>query len=147
MSDFSVLHKKYNSVSNLTNELNNSIIVLKRRKMASHDTVLQKHPKIQVLEEEVIKAYQDITGILSALEEFYNKQESTNYLYDLMDNPLFKKYILDNVEYKEDILHSLQKLKAEKGLTIKELMGVDKFVSILDNEASVLYKKLRSARG
>lgn len=147
MSDFSLLHKKYNSVSTLTNDLNNSVIILKRRNMASNRKVILQHPKLQVQEEEVAKAHQDITVILTALEAFYNKPETTNSLYELGDNPLFKKFILDNVDYRENILQALEKLRAAQSLDNKELLGIDKFISILDNEASVLYRKLRSTRG
>lgn len=147
MSDFSVIHKKYNSISNLTNELNNSVIVLKRRNMVADPKVRKTHPKLQVQEDEIAKANQDITDILTALEAFYAKPETTSSLYELMDNLLFKKFILENVEYKQNILQSLEKLKALKHLNNKELSGIDKFISILDNEASVLYRKLRSTRG
>jgi len=147
MSDFSVIHKKYNSISNLTNELNNSVIVLKRRNMVADQKIRKEYPKLQVQEDDISKAYQDITGILTMLEAFYLKAETTNSLYELMDNPLFKKFILDNVEYKQNILKSLEKLKASKHLNNSELSGIDKFISILDNEASVLYRKLRSTRG
>lgn len=147
MSDFSLLHKKYTSVSNLTNELNNSVIVLKRRNMVSKKDVLETHPKLQVQDEDVQKAYRDIGEILGTLEKFYNDRDTHSDLYELLDNPLFKKHILDSVEYRENMLTSLKKINAEEQLNNSELSRIDKFISILDNEASVLYRKLRSTRG
>ena len=56
MSDFSLLYKKYNSVSNMTNDLNNSIITLKRRSLLSNKELLKKNPKLDVSADELIKA-------------------------------------------------------------------------------------------
>lgn len=114
--------------------------------MASKNEVAQLHPKLQVQDDEVAKAYQDIITILSALEAFYKKPEANNSLYELSDNPLFKNYILGNVEYKEYIQDALKKLNNAQNLNNQELSGIDKFISILDNESSVLYRKLRSTR-
>jgi hypothetical protein len=147
MSDFSLIHKKYNSVSKLTNELNGSVIVLKRRNMAADKRVLAAHPKIQVQEDEIVKAKQEMLGILSELEDFYEHGDPSNYLYQIAENRLFRKHILDNVEYREHIRTSVNKLKNDQSLDNDELTDIDRFVSILDNEASVLYRKLRSTRG
>jgi mevalonate kinase len=146
MSDFSLLYKKYNSVSNLTNDLNNSVIVLKRRKMSADPKIAETHPRLHVQDEEVTKATQDITGILKELDAFYEKQDTSNFLYEMADNQLFQKHIMGNVEYRERIREALVKLKASQELTVKELSGIDKFVSVLDNQASKLYRKLRSTR-
>jgi hypothetical protein len=147
MSDFTLLYKKYNSVSNLTSELNSSVITLKRRNIASNKAVTQSHHKIQVADEEVAQANHELLGILTTLEAFYDKQDSSNYLFQLAENPLFRNYILENVEYREHVKKSAEKLRKNQNLTTKELSDIDRFISILDNEASVLYRKLRSTRG
>jgi hypothetical protein len=123
MSDFTLLYKKYSSVSSLTNELNGSVIVLKRRNMAANKK------------------------ILATLEAFYAKQESSSSLYQLSENQLFRKYILENVEYREQVKQAAAKLRNHQYLSNKDLGDIDRFISILDNEASVLYRKLRSSRG
>ena len=147
MSDFTLLYKKYNNVANLTNELNGSVIVLKRRNMATDAKVLAAHPKMQVQEDEVLKAKNELLGILSTLEQFYENGDPSNYIYPIAENRLFKKHILDNMEYREHIRQSVTKLKNNQSLDNEELTDIDRFVSILDNEASVLYRKLRSTRG
>lgn len=146
MSDFSLLYKKYNSVSGLTNELNNSVITLKRRNLFAKPDVQQQHPKMQVSDSEVAKAQHDIVQILSDLEQFYQSQTMQNNFYELKDNPLFKNQILDDSEFRNQILQALDKVKANKNLNNKELSYIDKFISVLDNEASVLYRKLRTNR-
>ncbi len=147
MSDLTLLYKKYNSVSNLTNELNGSVITLKRRNLARNEKVSEAHPKIQVPDEDVAKANHELLNVLLALESYIEKPDTSNYLYQLAENPLFKKYILDNVEYREHIKQSVEKLKNNRKLSLNDLSDIDRFISILDNEASVLYRKLRSSRG
>jgi hypothetical protein len=147
MSDFSLLYKKYHSVSNLTNDLNNSVITLKRRNISSVKEYMDKHPKLAVTEDEVIKANHLLVEILSILEKFYNDQDTKSELYELMDNSLFQNQILNNIVFKDEIINALQKLKGQKALSPKDLSNIDKFISILDNEAAVLFRKLRTSRG
>ncbi|SMC54027.1 hypothetical protein [Pedobacter nyackensis] len=147
MSDFNLLFKKYNSVSNLTNDLNKSVITLKRRNLTGRAGVKDLHPKLQVSDEEVKKALSDIMTILHGLEQFYRHQDSKNDLYELKDNTLFKNQILKNDEFKNQILSALEKLNQEKRLSATDLSNIDRFISILDNEASILFRKLRTNRG
>lgn len=146
MSDFSLLYKRYNSVSNLTNDLNNSVMMLKRKVLTSREEIDKEHPNLKVSEEELAYAQKSIVAILSALANFYNQQDTNSELYELMDNQLFKNQILNNPEYKEQIISTLEKIKSNTELSRKDLAGIDKFVSILDNEAAVLYRKLRIDR-
>jgi hypothetical protein len=147
MSDFSLLYKKYSSVSNLTNGLNNSVITLKRRNLASRPEIKAANPKLDVTDDEVQKAQKDIIITLSALEHFYNNQDTNNELYELMDNSLFRNQILNNAEFKTQIMQALEKIKGSNELNRKDLANIDKFISILDNEAAVLFRKLRTNRG
>jgi hypothetical protein len=147
MSDFSTLFKKYNSVSNLTNDLNNSVITLKRRNLVSKPEIKQKHPQLEVSDDDVLKAKKDIINILSALESFYRNQDTNNELYELMDNSLFKKQILNDAEFKTQIIEALEKVKNSKELNSRDLSNIDKFISVLDNESAVLFRKLRTNRG
>ncbi|MBL7840569.1 MAG: hypothetical protein JNJ75_10545 [Cyclobacteriaceae bacterium] len=147
MSDFSLLYKKYNSVSNLTSDLNNSVITLKRKTISKNKEYTEKHPRIAVTDEQVAKANQLLVDILSLLEKFYSNQDTRNELYELMDNTLFQNQILKSVVFKDHIIKVLEKLKEKEDLTAGDLSSVDKFISVLDNEASMLFRKLRTSRG
>jgi hypothetical protein len=147
MSDFSLLYKKYNSVSNMTNDLNNSVITLKRKALSSKPEVVHENPKIKVSADEVQKANADISLILSALEDFYNSQDIKSDLYELMDNQIFKNQVLNDIEFKEAILATLNKIKKGIDLSRNDLSAIDRFISVLDNEAAVLFRKLRTNRG
>lgn len=146
MSDFSLLYKKYNSVSNLTNDLNKSVITLKRRDKFNVREFRLKYPDLLVTDDEVVRAKKLLIEILSLLEKFYNEQEINSKLYELMDNSLFQSQILKNVVFKDNISRVLGKLRSDKNLSAKELTNIDKFISILDNEAAVLFRKLRTSR-
>lgn len=146
MSDFSLLYKKYASVSNLTNDLNNSVITLKRQAIAAKKEVIEQHPELKVSDDELLKAQNVIINILGALEHFYNNQDTNDELYELMDNSLFKNQILNNPEFKEQIIEALKKLKSHADLNKKDLANIDKFISVLDNEAAFLFRKLRTNR-
>jgi len=148
MSDFSHLYKKYNSVSNLTKDLNNSVITLKKRSLLSGNNNNNiKAAGMKVSEEEAEKAKRSLEGILSMLDQFYKKQDIHNELYELMDNQLFKSQVLQNVEFRDKISSALGKLKENTELSTQDLLNIDQFISVLDNEASVLFKKLRTSRG
>lgn len=147
MSDFSLLYKKYNSVSNMTNDLNDSVITLKRRSLFSNREQLNKNTKLEVSTDDLAKAKSSIELILSALEEFYKNQDTKNQLYELMDNQFFKNQVLNDIEFKTAILEALQKVKSDKDLSSEDLLAIDKFISILDNESAVLFRKLRTRRG
>lgn len=146
MSDISSLYKKYNSVSNLTKDLNKSVIILKRRDLSSLKEFRDHFPGLSVTNDEVTKAKNLLVEILSLLERFYNKQDMNSQLYELMDNSMFQNQILKNIVFKDDMSKVLGKLKSDKNLTSKELVNVDRFISILDNEAAVLFRKLRTSR-
>jgi hypothetical protein len=147
MSNFSLIFKKYTSVSNLTNDLNKSVITLKRRNLSSLKDNNERLPKLQVSDDEVKKANELIRRILTLLENFYHQQETSNELYELIDNSFFQNQILQNVEFKDKIIRILNKVRENKSLAQNDLASIDKFISILDNEASVLFKKLRTTRG
>lgn len=147
MSDFSLLYKKYNSISNLTNDLNNSVITLKRRGVSQLKEYSEKYPQLEVTDDEVKKANHFLLEILSVLIKFYGNQDTKSELYELMDNAIFQNQILKSVVFKDEIVKVLEKIKTDKDLTQKDLSNIDKFISILDNEAAVLFRKLRTSRG
>lgn len=147
MSDFSLLYKKYNSVSNMTNDLNNSVITLKRRALTKTSQDLNKNAKLKVSDDELKKAIGNLTLILSSLKDFYNNQDTNNQLYELMDNQFFRNQVLNDLEFKAAILETLNKIKNGNELSKNDLEAVDRLISILDNEAAVLFRKLRTRRG
>jgi hypothetical protein len=118
MSDFGLLHERYNSVSNLTNDLNNSVMMIKRKVLASIGEIGKEHPSLKVSDEELSHAQKGIIAILTVLANFYKQQNTDSELYELMDNPLFKNQILNNPEYKEQIISTLEKIKSNTDLSI-----------------------------
>ena len=147
MSDFSLLYKKYNAVSNLSENLNNSVITLKRLLLSSDLAIRKSSPNLQVSSEEVDKAKNSINEILTVLVNFLKHPDTRNELYELMDNPGFKNQILNNPEFKSQVASVLNKIKSDTELNKNDMESIDKFISVLDNEAGVLFRKLRTNRG
>ena len=147
MSDFSLLYKKYHTVSELTEALNNSVITLKRKLIASRPGIVNRTPDIGVTEKEVMEANQEITGILSALGDYYQKKDSKHNLNAIIDKKFLDNLVLNDVEFRSQVLETLRKTKAQEELSEADLLGVDKFISILDSKAAVLFRKLRTSRG
>ena len=146
MSEFNSLYKKYNLISNLTGDLNNSIITLKRRQLTSESGVRERNPNLFVNDSEVAQALSIIERILSELSLFFENQKADNELYELKDNPVFQNQILDNIEFRDSILETLKKIKNKSKLEKIDWSNIDKLISILDNEAAILFRKLRSNR-
>lgn len=146
MSDFSSLYKKYDSVSQMTDTLNIAVMAIKRRAVASKPGVKQQHPNLDVSDTELARARKEVEHVLSELVKFYNEPRTKDELYELMDNSLFKNQILMNEESRGLMLSALEKIRAGTNLTRRELDQLDVFISILDNEAGVLFRKLRSSR-
>ena len=122
------------------------MITLKRRDISSLKEFRDQYPGLSVTNEEVDKAKGLLVEILSLLERFYNKQDMNSQLYELMDNSMFQNQILKNIVFKDDMSKVLGKLQSNRNLSSKELVNVDRFISILDNEAAVLFRKLRTSR-
>jgi len=146
MSEFSLILRKYDSVSGLTESLNRSVLALKKRHISREPGVARKYPEILVNDDEVNAARQEIIRALFSLDEFINKKNSENILYELMGNDLFRQQILADDHYKELVRQVAEKLKADTELDTDEFGVLDKFISILDNESTILFRKLRNHR-
>lgn len=147
MSNFNVLFKKYHTVSSLTDDLNNSVLTLKRQNLAAQPVVQRDHPDLDVSETEVSEARSVIKEVLADLKEFIQDKDANSSLYELLDNDHFREQILHNSEFKRQLTSALGKLQKHRALTMDDLSNIDTFISILDNEAGVLFRKLRTREG
>ena len=142
MSDFSLLYKHYDAVSNLTNQLNESVIMLKRD-FLSKSPDIKNAERLKVSDSELAKAKEEISTLLSALSTYVKNPEPDSDLYDLRENSVFKNQIMQSEQFKEQMEDTLSHLEANEELSAEDLKGLDKFISVLDNEAGTLFTKLR----
>lgn len=147
MSDFSLLYKKYHTISDLTQALNNAVITLKRKLLASAPGITNLTPDIGVSEKEVSAANQEISTVFSALEDHYQKKNVQHDLNAVMDKQFFDNLVLNDVEFKSQVHETLRKTTTGEELSESDLLAIDKFISILDGKAAVLFRKLRTSRG
>ena len=128
MSSFNLVYKKYDSVSSLAGDLNDSVIILKRRKLSSSPDNIKKAPNLDVTNDELKNANKLIKNALSKLERINDSQTDKS-----------------SKSKQSNIRKIVKKIDAHKKLSDKDFSIIDSYISELDNEASDLFKKLRTS--
>lgn len=146
MSNFSAIYRSYDDFSNITNDLNESSLILKRNILSKIPSYVQKHPRIQVSKEEVDSAYEALSNIISDLLLFCENEDTSSILYELMDNNLFREKVIASTTFKSVIENLLDKLNNRKEIEESDLIKINEISDIYDNESSILYRKLRQGR-
>lgn len=146
MNAISPVYNKYNDISNITYDLNDSVIVLKYKNYMESEKKANRYPEFSVSELQILKAKKQLMEILTLLESFYKEQNIKNVLYELMDSSFFSDQILNNPDYKNKLEDILCKLNDEKELSEKELSAIEVFISILNTEANQAFHKQRTRR-
>jgi len=146
MNTISPFFNKYSNISNITYDLNDSVIVLKYKNYMELERKANRYPEFNVSELQVLKAKKQLVEILSLLESFYKEQDIKNVLYELMDNSFFSEQILNNHDYKKNLENILCKLNNKKELSEKELSAIENFISILNAEVNQSFEKQRTRR-
>src|SRR5690349_17437226 len=117
MSDFSLIFKRYDSVSGLTEALNRSVLTLKKRQAYNQPGISERYPGLSVSDEEIEIAKREIVKALLSLNQFIDERSSENILYELLDNELFLKQILTDDQYRETLRQVIEKIKADTSLS------------------------------
>lgn len=146
MSEFSLIYKKYDTVSGLTESLNKSVLTLKKRQAYNEPGVSERYPNLSVSKDELDYAKREIVKALFSLNQFIEERSTGNVLYELLDNELFRKQILADDHFKETLRQVIEKIKQDTTLSEEDFNMLDKFISILDNESTILFRKLRNQR-
>lgn len=146
MNAINPVYNKYNDISNITYDLNDSVIVLKYKNYMESEKKANRYPEFSVSELQILKAKKQLMEILTLLESFYKEQNIKNVLYELIDNSFFSDQILNNPDYKNKLEYILCKLNNEKELSEKELSAIEVFISILNAEVNQSFHKQRTRR-
>ena len=146
MSEISVLSNLYETVVNTTDSLNNSIISLKKRYIKRSE-LRAKYKSIKLTEAEYKKAKE---FILDFLEFIIKLQKEQGTELDFIPQTLIKDFgqKIDSIPFIEKIIPTIiEILKQEGDLTEEQFLLLDKIASTLDSERTVLFRKLKMARG
>jgi hypothetical protein len=146
MSDFGLIYKRYDSVSALTELLNNSVLALKKKQAFNDPAIAARYPKLAVSDEDVFSARHSIHKTLEDLMVFIDGKRPETAILELKNNALFQSQVLNDDTFQHTIKDIQSKLDGEQELDQPELSALDKFISILDNESTILFRKLRNQR-
>lgn len=146
MSDFGLIYKKYDSISALTELLNNSVLALKKKQALEDPAIAWQFPKLNVTNEDVFSARNSIQRTLDDLMSFIDGNKAQTAILELRNNSLFQSQVLNDDIFQHSLEEIKGKLEGQQELEQSDLSTIDKFISILDNESTILFRKLRNQR-
>lgn len=147
MSDISVLSNQYEQLVATSDKVNNSVIAFKKKSILSVDANKGKYPKLNVSPEELANAK---AILLLFLDNIIRLIES-----DTLESEFIPTIILDDYKHrlsvspflKDELTKLIETLKQNQPVNEENIQVLDNILSILDNERSTLFRKLRTARG
>lgn len=147
MSDISVLSNQYEQLVSTSDTINNSVIALKKRNLLATENVKKKYPRLTVSSSEltgaqtILKSF--LENVIKLIQE--DSQESTYIPPLILDD--YKKRMSKNQYLLEDLTDLLERITKSQELDERHITALDDILSILDSERSILFRKLRTARG
>lgn len=146
MSELSVLSMQYDKLAAFSNDINNSVIAVKRKRLLSEKNKEIMYSTLSLSEEEWI-IYQNILikFIKSIIEMIELDSSKADFLPSVISEE-YKELIQKNMDL-ADIKRLRSNLEKDGTLDDEDISLLDKMLSILDNKRTVLFKKLRTARG
>lgn len=147
MSEMTLITKRYSDIVDFTSKVNKSVIVFKKKSLLADRSNKEKYPKLELSDEEVNTAKQDLLQSLSDLESLAADTEFNNKLIGLSESSALQNMILRNDTDRKEIEMIVQLLKENKPLSKTNFLMLDKIIAILDSERNLLFKKMRTARG
>jgi|GEM_PF-5390408 len=147
MSDISFISSQYNSLLKKTEEINRAIISLKKNMFLKSERQ-NEFKTISVSNEELIAA---ITTLSDFLNFLINAKESHSQDLEILPKNAMKDVLKTmhamSKTFSEDICVIYEQLKKYDDLSVNQIAILDEIVSALNNERSMLFSELRTARG
>ncbi len=147
MSEISVLSNQYDKLVKTSEKVNSSIIAFKKRSILNTSGNKERYPKLSVSSEELKSARDILLGFLDNIQKMVAEDfKESEYIPSLILED-YKKKMSVNPFLEEDLAQLINLLKQNQSVDENHLKVLDKILSILDNERSTLFRKLRTARG
>lgn len=147
MSEMTLITKRYSDIVDFTSRVNKSVIIFKKKSLLADRATKDKYPKLEVSEEEMNGAKQDLLQSLSELENLAKDTEYNSKLSGLSESSALQNMVLRNDTDRREIEMIVQLLKDNKPLSKTNFLMLDKIIAILDSERNLLFRKMRTARG
>jgi|SRR5450432_422645 len=146
MSEIGIISKQYGALVTKTDKINDSVIVLKKQFLLRSNP--EKSKTIVVSDKELEGAKNDMLIFIDYLKELQKVNHEPDFGILPGKTILELKKLFDRKPGIDKTLHKIRgKLKKDKFLEKEQFDALDEIVAVLDNERSMLFKKLRTARG
>lgn len=146
MSEISVLSNQYKKLVKTSNSINNSVIAIKKRYLlkASKTEDQLRH---SVPENDFQEAVSTLLTFLRDLVDLLSEEgNNTVYLPSSILND-YKRKLNDTPYFEEELKQLISELSNQRTLTEVHIQVLDRILAVLDSERTLLFRKLRTARG
>jgi hypothetical protein len=147
MSEISVLSNQYEKLVKTSDRINNSVIAVKKKELLSRNADKQQFPKLILSEEDFNEAMKVLLGFLINLNILLNEESNKSEDLPLIILDDYKAKLTESPYFKEDLEQLITDIKGQKELNEKDIRVLDRVLSVLDSERTLLFRKLRTARG
>lgn len=147
MSEIGIILNEYDSLAETTDRINNAIIILKKHKVISSGN--PGGEKLNVSEEELNLARNALSGFMDYMMSL-NTKKGTATDYTIIPQRVVERFRNEKVEFFQSNkkLQAIRKtINANQPLDEEQFKLLDAIVTYLDMARSILFKKLRTARG
>lgn len=147
MSEISVLSNQYDQLAGTSNKVNHSVIALKKRNLIRGASGRADYPNLAVSEEEEGSARETLLDFLRNVLKILAEDSVTSEFVPPLALADYKAKLISQPYMEEDIKEIVGRISSGEDLRSGDLQVLDKILSILDGERSMLFRKLRKARG
>lgn len=147
MSEISVLSNQYEKLVQTSDKINSSVIAVKKRDLLSRKTGNLQYPKLILTDEDLKEAMAILLSFLQNLNRLLNEENSKSDDLPLIILDDYKAKLTESPYFKEDLAKLIADIQESKELDEKDIRVLDRVLSVLDSERTLLFRKLRTARG
>lgn len=147
MSEISVLSNQYEKLVQTSDKINNSVIAVKKKDLLSRHTIKHQFPKLILTDEDFKEAMSVLLHFLQNLNSLINEESNKSDDLPLIILDDYKAKLNESPYFKEDLAQLILDIQDSKVLDEKDIKVLDRVLSVLDNERTLLFRKLRTARG
>ena len=147
MSEISVLSNQYEKLVTTSDQINNSVITLKKRSILNDQQLKRQHPNIKVSVEQVSAAFRQLLPFLKNVQKILKGEvQDSDYIPSLIIED-YKKRLSINPYIVEDIDEITERIEHGQPIEQQYIKVLDEILSVIDSERNALFRKLRTARG
>ena len=147
MSDISTLSKRYNNLKEISEGLNEAVMLLKKHQVLSQKKISGEHDKLILSDEEIDSARREVLEFLLDINLFLSDEE---YKGDQFTKPVGEKIITklkSEFNLFEKTLGSLLKAISKSSLLDDSHFELlNKLLATIDSERARTFRKLRTSR-